>query len=231
MRLENVSERQVMMQMKKDEKHGSMDGAEHIMVCLSASPSNEKIIKTAAKMASAFGGSFTALYVKSVNSDKMDEFDKKRLQRNIQLAEQLGAEVTITHGEDVSFQIAEYARISGVTQIVIGRSSIRRCHFWSKPTLSEKLTEIVPNLDIHIIPDGTIVTTYKASGESVLGKLVVPNFKDVFIMLLLLVAITLLGLVFYQLGFTEANVIAIYILGVLLISLFTRGYACGIVGS
>ena len=231
MRLENVSERQVMMQMKKDEKHGSMDGAEHIMVCLSASPSNEKIIKTAAKMASAFGGSFTALYVKSVNSDKMDEFDKKRLQRNIQLAEQLGAEVTITHGEDVSFQIAEYARISGVTQIVIGRSNIRRRHFWSKPTLSEKLTEIVPNLDIHIIPDGTIVTTYKASGESVLGKLVVPNFKDVFIMLLLLVAITLLGLVFYQLGFTEANVIAIYILGVLLISLFTRGYACGIVGS
>ena len=219
------------MQMKKDEKHGSMDGAEHIMVCLSASPSNEKIIKTAAKMASAFGGSFTALYVKSVNADKMDEFDKKRLQRNIQLAEQLGAEVTITHGEDVSFQIAEYARISGVTQIVIGRSNIRRRHFWSKPTLPEKLTEIVPNLDIHIIPDGTIVTTYKASGESVLGKLVVPNFKDVFIMLLLLVAITLLGLVFYQLGFTEANVIAIYILGVLLISLFTRGYACGIVGS
>ncbi|MBQ2744059.1 MAG: sensor histidine kinase KdpD [Lachnospiraceae bacterium] len=182
-------------------------------------------------MASAFGGSFTALYVKSVNADKMDEFDKKRLQRNIQLAEQLGAEVTITHGEDVSFQIAEYARISGVTQIVIGRSNIRRRHFWSKPTLPEKLTEIVPNLDIHIIPDGTIVTTYKASGESVLGKLVVPNFKDVFIMLLLLVAITLLGLVFYQLGFTEANVIAIYILGVLLISLFTRGYACGIVGS
>ena len=219
------------MQMKKDEKHGSMDGAEHIMVCLSASPSNEKIIKTAAKMASAFGGSFTALYVKSVNADKMDEFDKKRLQRNIQLAEQLGAEVTIMHGEDVSFQIAEYARISGVTQIVIGRSNIRRRHFWSKPTLPEKLTEIVPNLDIHIIPDGTIVTTYKASGESVLGKLVVPNFKDVFIMLLLLVAITLLGLVFYQLGFTEANVIAIYILGVLLISLFTRGYACGIVGS
>ncbi len=222
---------QVKMQMKKDEKHRSVEGAEHIMVCLSASPSNEKIIKTAAKMSSIYGGSFTALYVKSVNADKMDEFDKKRLQRNIQLAEQLGAKVTITHGEDVSFQIAEYARISGVTQIVIGRSSIRRRHFWSKPTLPEKLSEIVPNLDIHIIQDGTIVTTYKASGESVLGKLVVPNFKDVFIMLLLLVAITLLGLVFYQLGFTEANVIAIYILGVLLISLFTRGYVCGIVGS
>ena len=72
--------------MKKDKLNNGMEGTEHIMVCLSAAPSNMKIIKTAAKMASAFGGSFTALYVKSVNADKMDEFDKKRLQRNIRLA-------------------------------------------------------------------------------------------------------------------------------------------------
>ena len=63
------------MQMKKEQIHSDINSAEHIMVCLSASPSNVKIIKTAAKMASAFGGSFTALYVKSVNTDKMDEFD------------------------------------------------------------------------------------------------------------------------------------------------------------
>lgn len=217
--------------MKKDKLNNGMEGAEHIMVCLSASPSNVKIIKTAAKMASAFGGSFTALYVKSVNADKMDEFDKKRLQRNIQLAEELGAEIAITHGEDVSFQIAEYARISGVTQIVIGRSNIKRRHFWSKPTLTEKLTEIAPNLDIHIIPDGSLGATYKGGEDSVLHRLVISHPKDFFVMLLLLIGVTLLGMVFYQFGFTEANIIAIYILGVLLISLFTRGYACGIVGS
>ena len=217
--------------MKKDKLNNDMEGAEHILVCLSASPSNVKIIKTAAKMASAFGGSFTALYVKSVNADKMDEFDKKRLQRNIQLAEQLGAEIAITHGEDVSFQIVEYARISGVTQIVIGRSNIKRRHFWSKPTLTEKLTEIAPNLDIHIIPDGSLGATYKGGEDSVLHRLVISHPKDIFIMLLFLVGVTLLGQVFYHFGFTEANIIAIYILGVLLISLFTRGYACGIVGS
>lgn len=219
------------MQMKKEQIHSGMDGAEHIMVCLSASPSNVKIIKTVAKMASAFGGSFTALYVKSVNAGKMDELDKKRLQRNIQLAEQLGAEIAITHGEDVSFQIVEYARISGVTQIVIGRSNIKRRHFWSKPSLTEKLTEIAPNLDIHIIPDGSLGATYKGGEDSVLHRLVISHPKDIFIMLLLLVGVTLLGQVFYHFDFTEANIIAIYILGVLLISLFTRGYACGIVGS
>ena len=217
--------------MKKEENKSDVKVIEHTLVCLSASPSNAKIIKTAAKMAFAFGGSFTALYVKSVNADKMDEFDKKRLQRNIQLAEQLGAEIAITHGEDVSFQIAEYAKISGVTQIVIGRSNIKRRHFWSKPSLTEKLTEIAPNLDIHIIPDGSLGATYKGGEDSVLHRLVISHPKDIFIMLLFLVGVTLLGQVFYHFGFTEANIIAIYILGVLLISLFTRGYACGIVGS
>ena len=38
---------------------------EHILVCLSSSPSNEKIIRTAAQMAQAFQAGFTALYVQT----------------------------------------------------------------------------------------------------------------------------------------------------------------------
>ena len=73
--------------------------------------------------------------------------------------------------------------------------------------------------------------TYKGGEDSVLHRLVISHPKDFFVMLLLLVGVTLLGMVFYQFGFTEANIIAIYILGILLISLFTRGYGCGIFGS
>ena len=51
--------------------------AEHILVCLSSSPSNAKIIRTAAKMAKAFQGSFTALYVHTSYADKMSETEKK----------------------------------------------------------------------------------------------------------------------------------------------------------
>ena len=40
-----------------------MERREHILVCLSSAPSNAKIIRTAARMAAAFSGSFTALYV------------------------------------------------------------------------------------------------------------------------------------------------------------------------
>ena len=59
----------------------------------------------------------------------------------------------MTHGENIPVQIAEYARLSNVTKIVIGQSNARRNHFFSKVTLTEKLIEIVPDIDIHIIPD------------------------------------------------------------------------------
>lgn len=112
-------------------------------------------------MASAFGGSFTALYVQTLNSDKMDELSKRRLQYHIRLAEKLGANITTAYDDDVSYQIAEFARISGVTKIVIGRSNVKRRHFWNKPTLTEKLTEIVSHIDIHIISDSTADPKYK----------------------------------------------------------------------
>lgn len=203
---------------------------EHTLVCLSASPTNAKIVKTAAKIASAFGGSFTALYVQTPDSDKMDDASKRRLQYHVRLAEQMGANITTVYGEDVSFQIAEFARISGVTKIVIGRSNVKRRHFWNKPTLTEKLTEIVPNIDIHIIPDSTADPKYKEKSYRFWHNFI-PYPKDLLIILLVLILTTLLGVALYRFGFTDSNIIPVYILGVLLTSLFTRGYFCGIVGS
>jgi len=216
--------------MKNKKPYSGGDTNEHILVCLSASPSNAKIVKTAATMASAFGGSFTALYVQTPDSDKMDENSKRRLQCHIRLAEQLGADITTVFGEDVSFQIAEYARISGVTKIVIGRSNVKRRHFWSKPTLTEKLAEIAPNLDIHIIPDNTANSKYKEKSHKFVQNFI-PYPKDLLITTVILAISTLLGVALYNLGFTDSNIIPVYILGVLLTSLFTRGYFCGIIGS
>ena len=133
--------------------HGDYHTGEHILVCLSSSPSNAKIIRTAAKMASAFKGEFTALFVETPDFSVMSEENVKRLRSNICLAEQLGAKIETVYGEDVPFQIAEFTRLSGVSKIVIGRSSATKRHLLSKPTLTEKLIDYAPNLDVHIIPD------------------------------------------------------------------------------
>lgn len=194
---------------------------EHILVCLSTAPSNAKIIRTAARMASAFKGIFTALFVETPEFRIMDEQNKMRLRSNIRIAQQLGARIETVYGDDISYQIAEYARLSGVTKIVIGRSNAASRRFFSKPSLTEKLIENAPNLDIHIIPDSNKLD-YRHPPKS---RLKAPSISlgDTLKSLLILLAATLIGFVFSRLGFTEANTITVYILGVLIISIVTTG--------
>ena len=133
---------------------------EHILVCLSSSPSNEKIIRTAAQMARAFGANFTALYVQTAEPAEKTPEDQARLQKHIRLAGQSGAEIVTTHSEDIALQIAEYARISEVTRIVIGKSMMDQGFFRKRRGWTERLTDLVPDLEIHIIPDSNIITIY-----------------------------------------------------------------------
>ena len=200
---------------------------DHILVCLSAAPSNLKIVNTAAKMANALQARFTALYVQT--GTKAEAMDKEKLEEHIRYAEKLGAEIVMTHGENVPLQIAEYARLSSVTIIVIGQSNARRNHFFSKSTLTEKLIEIVPDIDIHIIQDAVKNRTY--SKRSFTEPVEKPSAKDYVLTAFIFAVCTLIGLLFQKLNFTDTNIVTIYILGVLLTSIVTDGYFCSIAGS
>ena len=204
---------------------------EHILACLSSAPSNAKIIRTAATMARAFHCSFTALFVQTPSYEAMPEADRERLRANVRLAQSLGAAVETVFGDDVSYQIAEYARLSGVTKIVIGRSAVTRKHPWSKPTLTEKLIAMAPNMDIHIIPDAYVDGAYRAQKAKRESR---GLLRDWAVSLGILCLATLVGYAFSKVGFTEANIIAIYLLAVLLTSMATStrsSYILSAVGS
>ena len=200
---------------------------EHILVCLSAAPSNQKIIDTAAKMANALQTRFTALYVQT--GTKVEAADKEKLEEHIRYAEKLGAEIVMTHGENIPVQIAEYARLSNVTEIVIGQSNARRNHFFSQATLTEKLIELIPDIDIHIIPDAVKAGNYQKRPFTCYVEK--PSEKDYFLTAFIFALCTLIGLLFQKLNFRDTNIVTIYILGVLLTSIVTDGYLCSVAGS
>ncbi len=200
---------------------------EHILVCLSAAPSNQKIVDTAAKMAKALQARFTALYVQT--GTKSEALDKENLEEHIRYAEMLGAEIVMTHGENIPVQIAEYARLSNVTKIVIGQSNAKRNHFFSKLTLTEKLIEIVPDIDIHIISDAVKTRSYQKRAFT--WYVEKPSAKDYFLTVFIFAVCTFIGLLFQKLNFTDTNIVTIYILGVLVTSIVTDGYLCSVAGS
>lgn len=194
--------------------------SEHILVCLSGAPSNANVIRTAARMAEAFRSSFTALFVETSDFKDMSDDNRSRLRANLRLAEELGARIATVYGDDTPLQIAEYARASGVTKIVLGRSNNKR-FFWERSkNLVDRLNALAPDLDIHIIPD--TYPAYRAPRKSwnLSERFTV---KDALRTLVILAVCTMVGLAFAYLDFSEANIIMIYQLGVLVVAMVTSG--------
>lgn len=223
---------------KISEKFGVGEGyyftEEHILVCLSSSPSNAKIIRTGARMATAFNGKFTAIYVETEQNENLDTEDRLRLKSNMKLAEQLGAKIEIVSGEDIAFQIAEFAKLMHISKIVMGRSSTKRKGAFSKASFADKLIAYAPNIDIYIIPDRK--SEYKKKIKDEKEKNNNTNFeiisvKDVLKSLFILLIATVIGFGFYSFGIRDANIITVYILGVLFTSIVTNSVLCCVMSS
>lgn len=215
-----------MTELAKADKGIDYFTGEHILVCISSSPTNAKVIRTAARMAAAFKGRLTALYIETSDYIRMDQKSLNTLSENMHLAQQFGARVEAVCGDDIAYQISEYARLSNVSKIVLGRSQTKK-HLFSKPSLVEQLTFAAPNLDIYIIPvKGTSLYRYQKYKEK-------PQFvlKDFLICICVIIAITFIGYLFQNFGFSEANIITVYILGVLMISIMTSQRIYSIVSS
>lgn len=206
--------------MKSGRKEHVLDfPQEHILCCLSSSPSNARIIRTAARMAEAFDGQLTALFVETPDFERTSRENRQRLADNRELARSLGASLESVYGEDVAYQIAEYAKISGITKIVLGRSGSSRHHLIGKPALTEQLFSYVPEIDIYIIPDTNADVSYREDGgRRIPRKQVLLNSVKT---LLILLAVTGFSLLFHEFGYTDANIIMLYILGVLLTAVVT----------
>ena len=206
---------------------------EHILVCVSPAPTNPRIVRTAARMAKAFRGQITALFVESPHTQNMSDEDRGRLVANMALAEQLGAHVETVYGDDIAFQIAEFARLSGISKIVMGRTGeVKGAHkaLFGRKSLVEQLIAIAPNLDIYIIPDKTVPQPDKSKKPKSTGPSL-PSTRDILRTLGLTVIATLIGLSFKQLGFGESSIISLYILTALLTAVTTAGRLCTLLSS
>ena len=209
-------------------KEKSAKAGEHILICLSSAPSNAKVIRAAARMSEAFHSGFTALFVQTPETKELSGENIKRLRSNLRLAEQLGAQIATVYGTDPAEQIAEYARVSGVTKIVMGRMNHKQNPILRKKSLADRLIEQT-DLDVYIIPDRQPI--YKRPMQKVRRSKERFSIRDLGTTLLCLLLATALGFGFYQAGFSESNIITVYILGVLLTAVSTNGHLYGAASS
>ncbi|MCR5089249.1 MAG: DUF4118 domain-containing protein [Oscillospiraceae bacterium] len=198
-----------------------------ILACLSPSPSNPKILQAAADMAGD-RAELIALFVETPQFPRLADADRQRLQKNIQTAEQLGAKIQTVSGDDVAFQLAEYARLSGIRKIVLGQSDFGLSVLPTQASLPDRLAEYLPDAEIHVIPDRKRNLYFPPRREIVSRRRI---GVDTAVTLLMLTAATLLGMLLFRMQLSNSGIMMLYLLGVLLVAITTSHRAYSIAAS
>lgn len=188
---------------------------EHILVCISAAASSAKVIRTAARLAYAFHAQFTGLCVETPDTQQADEKTKAALKNHLEMAKALGAKIVTVFGSDVAYQIAEYAMVSNVSKVVVGRTNHSFFLSWPRQEIMEKLTHMAPNVDVYIIPDMKQSKRYYKRGRKRKEEGWKNILKDLGEITIVMALVTVVAYFMQQLHLPESNIIMTYILGVL----------------
>ncbi len=209
-----------------------MPTSDVVLACISPSPSSARVIRTATRMAEAHHSKWIALYVEGEKSKNLSKEDKEQLDSHFNLAEQLGGEVVTVYGNNAIEQIIQYAKFRNVTKIIIGKNHKKPnnlFHFYAKDIV-DKLMESNSYIDVYVIPN----STFDKKREKTIKKNK-PKFKiskkEILIAVLIMLITTIVALCIDYLGFSAANVIMIFILGVIIVNIKTRGYILGFICS
>lgn len=201
----------------------SHQNIDSIMVCLSPSPSNIHVIRVASAMLKNKTDHFYALYI-SDTKRALNDSNQQQLDKNIAYAKQLGAEIEIVSSDDIAGEIFKFAKVCKVNKLVIGKNMNMRFDFFRKP-IYQQLLEDIDDINLVIVPvrEKRIMNIFTNKSKVTL--------KSIVISMLILFICTVIGSIFFEMGFHDSNIIMIYLLGVLSIALITSNIICSVVSS
>jgi two-component system, OmpR family, sensor histidine kinase KdpD len=101
---------------------GPWPAAQRLLVCVSPSPLNERIVRTTRRLADELRAEWFALYVETSGQRRLSPQDQERVARHLQLAEDLGAKVATRQADRVADAVVAFARDHNVTRIIAGKS-------------------------------------------------------------------------------------------------------------
>jgi two-component system, OmpR family, sensor histidine kinase KdpD len=121
---------------------------ERILVCLTPRSSAREMLYSGHRNATRFHGALLAAYVEQ---GALNDGDKSNLERNLALAQEMGAEVHCLHGQDFVSAILDFAREQRITQLFIGHSMRDgRKPLWRGPV--DRLIDAADEFDVRIFP-------------------------------------------------------------------------------
>ena len=190
--------------------------AERLLVCVGPSPFSAQLVRATARLAGRLGAEWTAAFVETPEYGGMPEEVRARVAGALRLAEQLGGHTITLTAAGVSEAVLHYARSSNVTTIVTGKPAgalWRRLLF---PSLVDDLMRESGDIEIHALrppPETQGAPALRVSASS--------KAKDHVAAMAVVAVCVGLSLVLRE-RLAPANLVMIYLLGVVAVSMFAR---------
>lgn len=160
-----------------------------LLVGFSGSPTSERLLRITHRMASDMGAEWYAVYVQSARQQiEISEKTRNQLDKNIRLAEELGAKVVSLTGNIIADTIINFAKENNVTLIVAGLSHRSRIEEVFKGSVLNELTKKSGQIDVLIVGNDN-----KPKPLDRYFKIDKEDYKPYLISFLMIAAITAFG--------------------------------------
>jgi len=122
----------------------------HLLVAIDFNPHSTRLLRWAKNLSYSMGASIQAIYVETLHKLTPKEHDQ--LEKNINLAKQLGIKFRIITNYDVVKAIVDFAQKENVTHIIVGKPRIRNILSMIRlENFVNKLIRYSGNIDVYIL--------------------------------------------------------------------------------
>jgi len=123
---------------------------ERLLVAVGPSPFSTQLVRWTRRLAAAQGASWLAVHIEPPVALPAEA--QQLLDKNLALARELGAEVIVTHDDNIAAALIRVALQQNATQIVVGKPRTRRLIDLLRGTLVDRLLRLGGNIDIYVVP-------------------------------------------------------------------------------
>lgn len=209
---------------------------DRLLVCVGSNLESERLVRVAARLAQSSKSDWIAVYVETPKLQRLPNKQRDLIFKTLKLAETLGAETATLSGTKVANVVLNYARSRNVSKLVVGKSTRTTFERLLLPGVVDELTNLATDIDIHVVSRERTLeekhssdknTIKKDQAEKSLGSINGANHLDDsathketkgYFVAAGICAITALLSALLLAYFELANIVMLYLLGVILIS-------------
>lgn len=194
-------------------------GADRILVCIGPDALSSKLVRSAKRMSSGLKAPWTAVYIENERHHRLSKEGQDAVERNLRLADRMGANTEIIQGQFAVEDILAYARANGISKIIVGKTAKPRWREIIYGTLADQLIRGAGDIDVYVVAGDV-------SGAKILKNMLwhgqTPwQFYVSAPVMVILFTLTMLPLREYT---APANLLMVFLIGVVAVALrFGRG--------